>query len=254
MSEPRELEGCRIVVTRAADQGDGLAAQLGARGGSVRVRPLVAVAPPADGGPLRSALAALASYDWVAFTSANAVRAAAQAAPAGSCWPPVACVGPGTARAAFAAGLPVALVPEVFSGAALAAALTALPLPLAARVLWPRASVAREAFSEALRAAGYRVDEVECYRTVPSKAAARALHEELRKVPADVLLFTSPAALRTLAAVTGGAPPGAVAVIGTVTASAAEEVGWPVAVLATEQSLAGLVAGIVRWWSGQSTT
>ena len=105
-----------------------------------------------------------------------------------------------------------------------------------------------------MRAAGYRVDEVECYRTVPSTAAARALHEELRKVPADVLLFTSPAALRTLAAVTGGAPPGAVAVIGTVTASAAEEVGWPVAVLATEQSLAGLVAGIVRWWSGQSTT
>ena len=242
------LSGCRVVVTRPTEQAEELAGPLRRLGALVRVRPLVGIAPPADPGALRAAIAALDSYRWLAFTSANAVRACAEAAPPGTRWPAAGCVGPGTARAAAAAGIPVLLVPEVFSGEGLARAMAGAVAVPGARVLWPRASGAREDLGAGLRAAGVVVDEVECYRTVPSAAAAASLASELEHEPADVLVFTSPSAVRTLAAAAGGGPGCAVAVIGESSAAAAAEAGWPVQVRPVEQSIPGLLGALTAWW------
>ena len=219
-------------------------------GAEVRARPLVAIGRPADPTPLRSALAELGSYDWVAFTSANAVRGCAGSAPSASRWPRVACVGPGTARAAAELGIAVTLVPEVFSGEALAAAMVARGVN-GGRVLWPRASGARDSFAAALRAGGAEVDEVECYRTMPDPEAARLLVAELERDPADVLVFTSPSAVRCFANAARSLPAAAVAVIGTVTAGAAVEQGWVVEIRPAEQTIAGLAAALQQWWAAR---
>jgi uroporphyrinogen-III synthase len=69
------LAGVRVVVTRAERQAAGLAAALAAAGAEVELLPLLEVAPPADPAPLARAAAELRLYDWVVFTSANAVHA-----------------------------------------------------------------------------------------------------------------------------------------------------------------------------------
>lgn len=248
MAGDRALAGCRGVVTRPADGEDDLADRLRDLGAEVRSRPLVGIGPPADPGPLRAAFAEVASYDWLTFTSANAVRACGGLLPAGHSWPRVACVGPGTARAAAEAGIPVGLVPEVFSGEALAEAMVEQQVQ-GARVLWPRASGARETLALRLRSAGAEVHDVVCYRTLPDLEAAAALASELERDPAHVLVFTSPSAVRSLAHAAGKRPEAAVAVIGRVTAGAAEEAGWPVQIIPAEQSIPGLASAVAHWWA-----
>src|SRR5262245_22080898 len=69
------LAGVRVVVTRAEHQSDGLADALAAAGADVERLPLLAVLPPEDPEALHAAARAIDGYAWVAFTSANAVRA-----------------------------------------------------------------------------------------------------------------------------------------------------------------------------------
>ena len=63
-----------VALTRDRDGNDRVARtfrQLGARTLSI---PTIRIAPPDDPRPLRDALAALDSFDWVVFTSANAAN------------------------------------------------------------------------------------------------------------------------------------------------------------------------------------
>ena len=71
----RALAGLRVVVTRAEHQADGLVAAFEQAGATVELLPLLEVVPPADPRPLERAATELALYDWVVFTSANAVEA-----------------------------------------------------------------------------------------------------------------------------------------------------------------------------------
>lgn len=239
------LQGCRVVVTRPADQAEELAAPLRSAGADVRVRPLVRLDPPADGGrALEAAASQLDRYEWLVFTSANAVRAW-PVFRAATRWPAVACVGEATARAASARGIPVSLVPASFTGEAVAQAMEKVAALRGARVLWPRASGAGDAVRATLGEAGAIVDEVEAYRTCEDAAAARRLHEELSAEPADLVVFTSPSGVRAFAG--GGRWPGAVAVIGTVTRDAARTAGLDVQVLPAAHTVNGLVEAIAAW-------
>ncbi len=69
------LAGVRVVVTRAGRQAGELAAALAAAGAAVEPLPLLEVVPPADPSPLARAVSELPLYDWVVFTSTNAVHA-----------------------------------------------------------------------------------------------------------------------------------------------------------------------------------
>ena len=69
------LAAKRIVVTRAERQSAGLLGELEALGALPSLLPLVAFAAPEDYGPMDAALDQLESFDWIIFTSENAVRA-----------------------------------------------------------------------------------------------------------------------------------------------------------------------------------
>jgi len=71
--ETRPLFGRRIVVTRSRAQASDLAEQLEALGAEVIEMPAITIEPPADWAPLDTAIAALATFDWVVFTSVNGV-------------------------------------------------------------------------------------------------------------------------------------------------------------------------------------
>jgi uroporphyrinogen-III synthase len=75
MSAAVPLAGLRVVVTRAERQAGGLVAAFAAAGAAVETLPLLEVALPVDPAPLTRAAGELRLYDWVVFTSANAVHA-----------------------------------------------------------------------------------------------------------------------------------------------------------------------------------
>ena len=71
--ERRPLAGKRIVVTRARAQASALSARLRELGAEVIEMPAIRI-EPLDPAPLHAALDRLGDYDWVMFTSQNAVE------------------------------------------------------------------------------------------------------------------------------------------------------------------------------------
>ena len=71
----RPLDGRCVLVTRPRAQAAELIALLEAAGARVVVAPTVCIVPPSDPVPLQHAAANLAEFDWIVFSSGNAVDA-----------------------------------------------------------------------------------------------------------------------------------------------------------------------------------
>ena len=238
----RPLLGRRVVVTRAQAQASQLSTRLRDLGARPVEVPAIEVVAPSDGGAaLVSAMGALASgrYAWAVFTSVNAVErcfaTVRDARAFGGVQ--VAAIGPGTADALAARGVVADLVPERSVAESL---LAAFPGPSGVgRVLLPRALVARDVLPDGLGAAGWQVDVVEAYRTVPAVPDPAVLDDA---ASADAICFTSASTVTNyLSAAGGGRIPPVVASIGPVTTAAAEAAGITVTVEASPHTIAGLV-------------
>ncbi len=244
--EERPLFGRRVVVTRTAGQAPALARLLRRQGAEPLFVPTIDVVEPADGGAsLRAAVGTLPDYDWVVFTSVNAVeRVLARVRDARDFGGArVAAVGPGTAEALTGWRVAADLVP----GRAVAEALVAdfpPPGPAGGRVLLPRAESGRAVLPDGLRAAGWTVDVVAAYRTLAAPLAPGAVDAASS---ADAICFTS-ASTVTGWVEAGGRPatPPVVACIGPVTADAARAAGLAVSVTGEPHTLDGLVDALRR--------
>ena len=236
--EGRALFGRRVVVTRARAQASSLVEKLRALGAETIELPTIEIVGHDVTGldP--------ASYDWVVFTSVNAVERVfasirdARAFGAAQ----VAAVGPGTAAALGTGGVVADLVPPSAVAEALVEAFPAG----AGRVLLPQAAAARPVLADGLRAKGWSVDVLEAYRTVPARPSDDALAAAAK---ADAIAFTSSSTVTSWLALGATLPP-VVACIGPVTAATAAEHGVPVTVVATEHTVDGLVealVGALRW-------
>jgi uroporphyrinogen III methyltransferase / synthase len=246
------LAGRRVVVTRSRAQASSLVDRLTALGAIAVELPVIAIEDAADGG---AGLAAAASrltegaYEWVAFTSANAVGRLLDALgprrpPEGVRW---AAVGSGTARALTAGGFPPDLVPTSSVSDQLAEAFPSAPATGGA-VLFPRAETVRGALAEGLGAKGWSVDEVVAYRTVAGAPDARAVAEARG---AEAVAFTSSSTVdRTIELLGAEGVPPVVVTIGPVTSASARAAGLAVAVEATEATIDGLAAAVVSALGG----
>lgn len=248
------LEGRRVVVTRARHQAGDLIGALEALGADVVLFPTIRIVGPEDPGPLRRAIQELDSYDWLILTSRNGVRyfrdeLERAGLAATDIRARVACVGRATAGEVEALGVPVDLVPDDQVGEGLLESLLATGSVDGARILLPRAAVARDILPDGLREHGAHVDDVETYRTVPDTEGAAAMRVEIDAGRIDALTFTSPSSVRYFVDVMGTSIGGAAVVaIGPVTGDAARAVGLPVAAEADDHSLAGLVRAVVSLW------
>ncbi|MGH9695089.1 MAG: uroporphyrinogen-III synthase, partial [Bryobacteraceae bacterium] len=138
----KKLDGLRIVVTRAAHQAEELAGPLRERGAQVLLLPAIAIAPPVDPHALEQAAAHADEFDWIIFTSANAIAAfvAALGHAPGDFRARVATVGSATRAAAESAGFTVSLMPEKYVAEALVESFGSQDLA-GQRVLIPSAAV-----------------------------------------------------------------------------------------------------------------
>jgi uroporphyrinogen III methyltransferase/synthase len=245
--ERRPLFGKTVVVTRARAQSSTLVARLWQLGARPIEVPTIGVGPPADGGAdLRRAAAELAAggYDWVAFASANAVEALlaelADARSFGAAF--VAAVGPGTAAALRKWRLVADLVPDRSVAEGL---LEAFPDPprLGARVLLPRAAEGRDVLAAGLAAAGWDVDSVEAYRTVPVPISGPDLEAV---AGADAICFTSGSTVQGFVDAAGRqSAPALVVCIGPTSEAAARAAGLHVAAVAEPHTLDGLIDALI---------
>src|SRR5436309_1741743 len=71
--DARPLFGKRILVTRPPDQAAELVERLEAMGAQAIEAPMIRITPPDDFGPLDEACGRAGTFDWIIFSSANAV-------------------------------------------------------------------------------------------------------------------------------------------------------------------------------------
>jgi len=255
------LSGKRIVITRAAVQSEALARELSARGAIPVVLPLVSFADPEDFAPLDAAITEIQRFDWIIFTSAQAVRAVVKRGEelkrsliqSGSKLR-IASVGPVTAEAVRQARLRVDYVAETHTGAALAEELG--NRLQGAKVFLPRSDRANQGLPPALKRHGARVTEVIAYRTLrPTDVDQRNLGR-ISEVAADAVLFFSPSAVQHFAELFGGQQLRAlqdklaVMAVGPVTANALRGAGVRRIVLAKETTAGSVVEALEEYFAG----
>jgi uroporphyrinogen III methyltransferase/synthase len=255
------LQGKIVVVTRAPHQADALALLLAAAGATPMFYPCVDIAPPDDSAPFDAALRAVSAneFNWVALTSANAAWAIARRlAELGL---PLtilrgmrlAAIGPATAAAAHVAlGLDAEIIPDDFSGAALAGV---IETARGARVLLPLSSLADTTLAAALRVQGASVTCVAAYMTVIGSGGVD-LPLLLRRGEIDAITLASSSAatnLRRRVADEGGDDAALrqvpVGCIGERTAETARGLGLDAVAVPGEHTLAGLVASLEDYFA-----
>jgi len=249
------LVGRVVVVTRRREQGGGLREALAELGARVIELPALEVTEPADRRLLDEALRGLERFDWVTFTSVNAVRAVTEALErlglplgVGERGPRIAVVGQATAEALHRA-LPeetVGLVPEAGGSAAdLVRSFLGIGVE-GARILLPVSSRGRDELERGLAAGGAEVFRVVAYETAAPPGLTQDLEVCLAQAP-DLFVFASPSAVEGLAGAAGGRLEGVPAVaIGPTTEDAVRSAGLKVVAVAAEPSVPGLVDAVVR--------
>jgi len=254
---PSPLAGKRVVVTRAESQSASLAQALRARGAEVILLPLIRIVPPEDTGEFDSALRNLASFDWMVFTSQNAVNATAgRLAAIGSRRntdsdnTKIAAVSRSTAESVESFGFPVAYTGK---GGTAADLVQELANDLRGkRVLLPRSDKAAAALIRQLQEVGADVTEALAYRTAYVTAVEANARERL--ATCDAVLFFSPSAVHAFLSLTKTGilswlqEHTAVGAIGPVTVSALHEAGIRCDFHATEPRVDEIVVAIAAYF------
>jgi uroporphyrinogen-III synthase len=239
------LTGQRVVVTRASHQAEELAVPLRGLGAEVILLPTIEIVPPPDPGPLKNAAANIDTYDWIVFSSTNAVAALAQHLTPGQRSPrgSIATVGSVTRKAVEKLGWRVDVVPEKFVAESLVEAIPPEELR-GRRVLLPAAAVTRDIVPQALRERGAVVEAVEAYRNIiPEDAEQRARQVFSNTALPDWVTFMSSSAVDNLVSLVPVEllQRVRIASIGSVTSASIRKYGLPVDAQPDEHTIAALV-------------
>lgn len=263
----KPLQDKRILITRARHQAQVLAAALEEQGAEVIAIPAIEIVPPDSYDALDEALRDIRKYQWLILTSVNGVEVLAQrleklarqtfASSQSELYSPgslrIAAMGPATARALEAHGLPVDIVPEKYVAESLVAILR--DQVFGQNVLLVRAKVARDVVPVDLEKAGAIVDVVDAYQTVVPAASCDALRQVF-SLPVHfphVVTFTSSSTVTNFfrlleeAGASGWPPTMAAASIGPITSRTLLAHGIEPVVEAAKYTIPGLVAALCRW-------
>jgi uroporphyrinogen-III synthase len=247
------------VVTRPLPGAHELASHLEALGLDVALMPAIEIVPPTSEQPLKEAAAAVQDgrYDWVAFTSVNAVNALAGAMP----WVSaslgeglaarVAAIGPATAAAAAGLGWRVDLQASTYTAEGLLEAFDREGIT-PGTVLIPGAEEMRDVLPVGLRERGYDVHAVVAYRTVRAEGGdVDAFRARLRSGELQVVTFASPSAaehfLESVGELARELP---AVVIGPATAKSTKRLGYRVVGVADPHTSEGLARAAAEWVFG----
>jgi uroporphyrinogen III methyltransferase/synthase len=251
--ENRPLFGRRVVVTRAALQSQALTDRLSELGADIIEMPATRIAR-LDLSPLRSAMTQLDQYQWLIFTSQNAVtifweqllgggrdaRALAGLA--------IAAVGPATAGALLERGITVDVIPPRFVAEGLLEKLAERDDVANSRVLYVTAEGSRDVLPNGLEALGASVDVIHAYRSIQDGSGSTRLKKALESGTVSAVTFTSASAVRGYVDVVGEemALKAPAVTIGPQTTEAVNEAGIELLAEAEESTTDGLISAVQR--------
>ena len=238
----------RILITRPRAQAEAFAETLRLAGFEPVFFPVIEIQPIESNVALERAVSKLGCYDWVVFTSVNAVdivfenyaSAFLQEVPALK----FAAIGPKTAEALQARGIAPDFVPDEYIAESILPGLGDLR---GKWVLLPRAEIARKALPEAIFEAGGIPHEIAVYKTLPAQLDLEGLAALQSGV--DVITLTSSSTVHNLVIVAkrNGLDPLSLpgdplfVCIGPITEQAAREEGLVNLVTAKEYTTQGMI-------------
>jgi uroporphyrinogen-III synthase len=238
----------RILITRPRAQADEFADKLFSAGFEPIFFPVIEIRPIENNLALDRALEKLNCYEWVIFTSVNAVDVIfdnySSLLLGKGQGVRFAAIGPKTAKALQARGVTPDFVPKEYIAEAILPGLGNL---LGKWVLLPRAAIARKTLPEAIVNAGGIAHQIAVYETLPAKPDPKGL--AALKSGVDVVTLTSPSTVQNFIAIAkqNGLDPlnlsnnPVFACIGPITGQAAKEVGLVNLVMAKEYTIEGLM-------------
>jgi uroporphyrinogen III methyltransferase / synthase len=256
--ESRALYGWKVLVPRTKDQAGAMSERLRSHGAIPIEVPTISVEPPRSPAQMERAVKGLVDgrYQWVIFTSTNAVRAVWEKfrefgldARAFS-GVKIACVGEATAEKVRSFGINPELIPSGEQSSE--GLLEEFPpyddiLDPVDRVLLPRADIATETLAAGLRERGWEIDDVTAYRTVRAAPPSADIREMIKTGGFDAVCFTSSSTVRNLVGIAGKPHTRSiVAVIGPQTAATAVEFGLRVDVQPEHAQVSSLVEALAE--------
>ncbi len=246
----RPLFGTRVLVPGSPAASTRLTHGLAELGAEVVSSPVVRVTDPCDWAGIDAALDALATYDWIVFSSAHGAdaflrRLLALGLDARSlAAAKIVALGSATQEALARRGVRADLVPGEYDPQLLAHILHAGP---GRRFLLLRSTGGRGALGAALEAAGAAVTPVVAHQSVPVEDADPAVREALAAGDIDWIAITSGAVARSLVRLYGDLLDGPrFASIGPVASRTLGELGYGPAVEAAPHTTAALVEAILE--------
>ncbi|MBM3771322.1 MAG: uroporphyrinogen-III C-methyltransferase [Acidimicrobiia bacterium] len=260
--DAKPLFGRRILVTRPREQASEMSDLIESLGGEPIEAPFIRIVPPDDYSQMDAACAAIQQFDWLVFSSANAVEAFFQrlfASPLdlrALSRTKLCAVGPATTERLARYGLKVDLVPAEYRAESVVEAFSMLGAVKGLSVLIPRADIGREVIGDELRRQGASVTEVVAYRTVvvdPEREGEPDVYRMLLDKQLDVVTFASASSVRSFVRAFGKDQaadllrPVAVAAIGPVTAQAAAQYGIHTTIMPTQYTVPALVDALVQY-------
>ena len=254
----KPLSGKTVLITRDASQAGSLKEMLEFFGARVISVPTISISDPLDWGPFDRVLGALDSFDWVVFTSINAVSQTKKRlltlghSPELISTLKVAAVGEQTAQQAEATGWDVDFVPDKFQAESLAAGL--IERGVSGKKIWfPRAKVARHVLIDELEKTGAQVCVTPVYQNSIPLENRELLQNTLDRESIDWITFTSSSTVSNFFTILDRDPTQVslpkLASIGSITTETLLQASFEPEFTADPQNLAGLCQGIVAYES-----
>ena len=251
------LFGKRVLVTRAGHQARELSRLLFSRGAVPIEMPVIKISPPRSWKELDTAIEGLKRFDWIIFTSVNAVYIFRKRLQARKLdvrqfnGAKIAAIGPATAAALENLGVSPDYVPKIYTSRGLLAGLNRQEVA-GSRVLLPRADIAPDELNQGLKKLGARVQQVTAYRTSTVTSPEPQAKQMLLNGEIDVITFTSASTVNGLMKIMGRnlevVKKARLACIGSDTAAALADKGLKSDIVAREHTIYGLVAAIEAYF------
>ena len=193
------LTGYTVLVTRSKRQAPALKRLIENAGGETFVLPLIETVPVKERWEEHVDTLKHATFDWIVFTSANAVRFFYDAwKESGKALPTnvkIAAIGSKTAQKVARLGWPIHVTPSEFVAEELADVLVK-HVTRGETVLFPRSALARHVIRPALEDIGASVIDMPIYTSAPVVENKATLRKWIQEGVLDVLTFTSPSTVK----------------------------------------------------------
>ena len=257
--DSKPLFGKRIVVTRARAQASGFAELLESYGAQTIQFPTIEIQPILENPALDEAITHLGDYDWIIFTSVNAVeifysrlrKSGADVRSFGKAQ--ICAVGSKTVEALNKIGICADFVPSQSRGSVIADEMENLE---GKYVLLPCAKIAPDDLPKGLREKEAVVHTVPIYDTVKTEGKGReALEKEIIDGKINMVTFTSSSTVANFVDMFDQHRPDdflakvGIAVIGPSTTAAVKQYGLAVDVMPNTASVEALAEEIVRFYN-----